>query len=275
MYLLASQATVYPVSEVLSYTRAMRVASVLRWWKSQVVRSVEFIGSLLGRTFLSVSPRYRKLLYALLLTNGLSLVLFGLRLLGAENFRYWFMIWNLLLAWVAPLVAWWLVKRLHNSKWLTWQNVLLTIVWLGFLPNSFYMVSDLIHLEQTGEISILFDAVLFSSFIMNGFIAGFMGTFLVHRQLLRRMSARRAWVMVTAIFALSGYAIYLGRVLRWNTWDAVFQPAALLFDVSDNILNPVAHPQAFVVTLSFTLLITSFYMLAWELVQALSSHSSK
>ncbi len=242
----------------------MSVASVLRWWTSQVVWSVEFIGSEIGRGLVSIRPRYRKFLYALLLTNALSLVLFGLRLLGAENFRYWFMIWNLLLAWVAPLVALWLVRRLRTSGWKTWRNIVLTLVWLGFLPNSFYMISDLIHLEQTGEISILFDAVLFTSFIMNGFIAGYMGTFLVHRELLRRLSVRRAWVVVTAIFALSGYAIYLGRVLRWNTWDALFQPAALLFDVSDNILNPVAHPQAFVVTISFTLLITSFYLVIWE-----------
>lgn len=211
------------------------------------------------------------MVYALALTNATSVLLFGLRLLGAENFRYWFMLWNLALAWVAPLVAWWLVTRLQKSRWLTWQNIALTGVWIGFLPNSFYMVSDLIHVQQTGEVSIIFDAVMFTSFIANGFIAGFLGTFLLHKELLKRVSVRRAWVMITSVFALCGYAIYLGRVLRWNTWDALLQPAALLFDVSDNILNPLAHPQAFVVTLSFTLLITSFYVLAWEFVRALRS----
>lgn len=217
------------------------------------------------------SQRWRRIVYALMLTNGLSVFLFGLRLIGAENFRYWFMLWNLFLAWVAPVIAWWLVTRLQKSPWLSWKNIVLTVIWLGFLPNSFYMVSDLIHVQQTGEVSIIFDAVLFTSFIFNGFIAGFMGTFFVHRELLKRMSVRRTWVAITGIFALSGYAIYMGRVLRWNTWDALLQPAALLFDLSDNILNPVAHPQAFLVTASFTLLITSFYVLAWETWRTLST----
>ena len=240
---------------------------MLRWWKHQRNWVATEVSKLLG----AVSAPYRRVVYALLITNLVSVALFGLRLLGAENFRYWFMIWNLLLAWVAPMIAWWLISRLRKIAWLTWQNLALTVVWLGFLPNSFYMVSDLIHVQQTGEVSIIFDAVLFISFIFNGFIAGYLGTFLVHRELLKRLSVRRAWLVVGAIFALCGYAIYLGRVLRWNTWDALLQPAALLFDVSDNILNPLAHPQAFVVTVSFTVLITSFYVLAWECIRALRS----
>ena len=133
------------------------------------------------------------------------------------------------------------------------------------------MVSDLIHVQQTGEISIIFDAVLFTSFIFNGFIAGYLGTFLVHRELLKRYSLRRAYSLLLAVFVLSSYAIYLGRVLRWNTWDAFLQPAALLFDVSDTILSPIAHKEAFVITLSFTLLITTFYLLAFEILRSLRS----
>lgn len=215
------------------------------------------------------NSRYSGLVYALIATNALSVLLFGLRLVGADNFRYWFMLWNLLLAWVAPLIAWWLVRRLRSGKWRTWQNIGLTLLWLGFLPNSFYMVSDLIHVQQTGEISVYFDTVLFVSFVLNGFVAGFIGIMLVHREILRRVSALRAWLVLTLVFVLSGYAIYLGRVLRWNTWDGLFQPAALLFDVSDNILNPLAHPQAFVVTFSFALLIGVFYVFAWEVVKIL------
>jgi uncharacterized membrane protein len=133
------------------------------------------------------------------------------------------------------------------------------------------MVSDLIHVESTGEISIIFDAVLFTSFIFNGFIAGYIGTYLIHRELLRRVSVRRAYLYISGIFVLASYAIYLGRALRWNTWDAFLQPAGLLFDISDSILNPVAHPQAWVITGSYTLLIGVFYLLAFELLRALRS----
>lgn len=250
----------------------MKALQPLRWGV-QLRQVPRFLAKELALGVLAVhTHRYRRVVYALLLTNITSVLLFGLRFIGAENNRYWFMLWNLLLAWIAPFIAWWLVHRLHKSKWLTWQNVLISATWLAFLPNSFYMVSDLIHVQQTGEVSIIFDAVLFTSFIFNGFIAGFIGVLLVHRELLKRLRPFTSFAMVTGVFALCGYAIYLGRVLRWNTWDAVFHPTGLLFDVSDNILHPLSHPQSFVVTLSFTLLITTFYVLVWEFAQTIRSN---
>lgn len=213
--------------------------------------------------------KYHRLAKLLVLTNFVSIGFFVLRFVGAENTRYWFMLWNLTLAWVAPLIAWYLFKRLNRTSWGSWFNIALTVLWLGFLPNSFYIVTDMIHLKPTGEINIIFDAVLLTSFVFNGFIAGFIGTFLVHKQLLHRLSSRVSMAIVTGVFILSSYAIYLGRVLRWNTWDALLHPAGLLFDISDNIIHPLDHLQSFVVTISFTVLITSFYLLFWELLQAL------
>lgn len=217
------------------------------------------------------TSRYRRIIELLILSNAVSVLFFILRFIGADNFRYWFMLWNLTLAWVAPLIAWLLIRNLRLHSWKNWFNVVLTVAWIGFLPNSFYMVSDLIHVQQTGEVSIIFDAVLFTSFIFNGFIAGYIGTYLVHRELLKRFSVRRSYALVLAVFALCSYAIYLGRVLRWNTWDALLQPAALIFDISDTIIRPLDHPQALVITLSFTLLISTFYLLALEVLRALRS----
>jgi uncharacterized membrane protein len=251
----------------------MKALQPLRWWGAQVSWSVRFIAGRLALGVLAVhTHKYHRIIYALLLTNLVSVFLFGLRLIGAENVRYWFMLWNLLLAWIAPLVAWWLARRLQNTHWRNWKNIGLTILWLAFLPNSFYMVSDLIHVQQTGEVSIIFDAVLFTSFIFNGFIAGFMSMMLLHQQLLRRLSPTRSFLIIIGVFTLCGYAIYLGRVLRWNTWDALFHPSGLLFDVSDNILRPLDHPQSFVVTLSFALLISSFYLLTWEFLKTIRNN---
>ena len=163
----------------------MKTPRPLRWWSSQMRWAVKFVSTQAAFGALTVhTHRYKKLIYALLLTNAVSVMLFGLRLLGAENARSWFMLWNLALAWIAPFIAWRLAHRLRKTSWRTWQNITLSVIWLGFLPNSFYMVSDLIHVQQTGEVSIIFDAVMFTSFIFNGFIAGFLGVILLHRELL-------------------------------------------------------------------------------------------
>lgn len=249
----------------------MKASGLVKWSKQQL----SSIYSSLHDTLRSLSDlkkhRYKPILQMLVITNLLSVMLFGLRLIGAENFRYWFMLWNLTLAWIAPLLAWWLILRLRSQGWKNWFNIVLTVAWLAFLPNSFYMVSDLIHVEPTGEINIIFDTVMFSSFIFNGFIAGYLGTYLIHGELLKRMSMRAAYSLVIGIFALCSFAIYLGRVLRWNTWDALLQPTGLLFDISDTFIRPFDHPQAFVITFSFTVLITSFYLLLLEVFKALRS----
>jgi uncharacterized membrane protein len=212
--------------------------------------------------------------YALVFSCGVSLSLFILRSVESQTGRYWFLIWNLVLAWLPLAFAWWLAGRLRKFPWFTWQNMALTFLWLGFLPNSFYVVSDLIHLHETGEVSLLYDIVMFSSFIFNAAIVGFMSLFMVHRELVKRIAYKKAHVVVGAVLLVCSFAIYLGRSLRWNSWDVLINPAGILFDVSDRIVNPVSHPQSFVTTATFFLLLTSVYFVIWELARALGAEPS-
>jgi uncharacterized membrane protein len=212
-------------------------------------------------------PKFQRLFYTLVIANGVSLLLFALRSLESQTDRYWFLIWNLILAWLPLCLAWWLLKRLRTSPWLSGPNLALTLLWLGFLPNSFYLISDLIHLHETGEVSLLYDVVMFCSFIFNAYVAGFMSLVLMHQRLLKRLAYQKAFGVILAVLLACSFAIYLGRSLRWNTWDVLVNPAGLLFDVSDRIVNPGSHPQAFVTTATFFLLLTGMYLVVWELAQ--------
>jgi uncharacterized membrane protein len=198
-----------------------------------------------------------------------------LRSVESQSDRYWFLIWNLFLAWLPLGFAWLLVRQLKVTRWLSWQNIVLSVLWLGFLPNSFYLVSDYIHLHETGEVSLLYDIVMFTSFIFNGLVAGFMSLFLVHRELLRRFDPRKTHAVIVGILLSCSFAIYLGRSLRWNSWDVLVNPAGLLFDVSDRVVNPGAHPQSFVTTITFFLLLSSMYYVVWELVRALRADNRR
>jgi uncharacterized membrane protein len=220
-----------------------------------------------GRT--SSTSSYRRVGYALLISNSVSLLLSALRSVESQTDRYWFLTWNLILAWLPLAFVWWLVTRLRKTAWWSWPNIGLTLLWLGFLPNSFYLMSDLIHLHETGEVSLLYDIVMFMSFIFNGLVAGFMSLFLVHRELLKRVAYEKAHGLIILIILACSFAIYLGRSLRWNSWDILINPAGLLFDVSDRVVNPAAHPQTFVTTVTFFVLLLSVYLVIWELVRAL------
>lgn len=207
---------------------------------------------------------YSGLILSLLFANGVSLLLFMLRVVDAENLRYWFLVWNLALAWLPFVFAILLVKQLQKTRWLTFINIILTVLWLGFLPNSFYLASDLIHLQTTPEVSLLYDAVLFTSFIFNGFLSGFISLYLIHRELLERVARYYAHVLIGTILFLCSFAIHLGRTLRWNTWDVLIHPVGLVFDVTEQVVNDVAKSRAIITTLSFFLLLGGMYIAIWQ-----------
>lgn len=211
------------------------------------------------------------LIRAILVSNSVSIVLFGLRVIATDDTRYWFLFWNLLLAWVPVLFAWMLTNRLKTKSWKEPVPIALTLLWLVFLPNSFYLISDLIHLQSTGDIGVLFDAVFFLSCIWNGIVAGMLSIIWVHQAIILRRSRTIAASIIAVVILLVSFAIYLGRALRWNTWDIVANPAGLLFDVSERLINPLGHPQVFVTTFTFFALLGSMYLVIWSFVEVLNS----
>lgn len=213
--------------------------------------------------------RYRGVGYALLAANGASVLLFILRASVTQTDRYYFLLLNLCLAWIPVIFAWLLQKNLQKQRWLSPGNILLTLLWLGFLPNSFYLISDLIHLQNTAEIGLLYDSVLFMSCIFNATVAGFISLYIIHKQLLKRLYSTKVTSIMAGVIMLCSFAIYLGRSLRWNTWDVLFNPFGLLFDVSDRIIDPVAHPQTFATTFTFFLLIASTYAVVYQFIRLL------
>jgi uncharacterized membrane protein len=105
---------------------------------------------------------------------------------------------------------------------------------------------------------------MFTSFIYTGVVLGFSSLYLVHIQLRRRLEARAAlfWIAVTLLICSA--AVYVGRDLRWNSWDVLTNPGGLLFDISDRLQHPAAYPQMLVTIITFFILLASMYGLLWR-----------
>ncbi len=215
-------------------------------------------------------PPYR-LIASLAFLSITGIGLLGARILFSDSLRYSFLFGNLVLAIVPALLAWWLVLRVRTHGWLQWQQIGLTVLWILFLPNSFYMVTDLIHLRSNFEADLLFDITLITNFVVAGMLFGFISVYLVHSELLRRMRERSAYGLAAGLFFAVSFAIYLGRYTRWNTWDIVLQPAGLLFDVSDRFINVNAHLQTYQTTLILFLLLFSSYTVVYESARLLKA----
>lgn len=204
-----------------------------------------------------------------MISYGVSVGYLAAKIISAQSWDYAFLLWNLTLAVFPLLFATTLVVSLNKRRWLSWQNMSLSFLWLIFLPNSFYLASDLIHLRNSSQATVLFDVVMLLSFSFNGFVTGMISLYLVHRELYKRFWAKQTHVLITIVLLAASFAIYLGRNLRWNTWDVLLNPAGLLFDVSDRIINPTNHPQAFSATFGFFILLGSIYIVLWQFARAL------
>jgi len=208
--------------------------------------------------------------WPLALLSVLSGGFFAVGVLENHSFAFWYLAWNLFLAWLPLVFVLLLLATIRKRGWTSWPGIGLTILWLGFLPNSFYMVSDFIHLQDYQRVNLVFDAVMFASFVLTGMLIGYTSLYMVHIELLKRVRKSTAWAWIVVVLGLSSFAIYLGRDLRMNSWDILVNPAGILFDVSDPIVNPSAHVLAFTTTFIFFVFLATVYVTIWHLIGAIS-----
>ncbi|HSW74468.1 MAG TPA: DUF1361 domain-containing protein [Candidatus Saccharimonadales bacterium] len=208
---------------------------------------------------------------ALLLASLVSVILFAAGAWRNHSMAFSYLIWNLCLAWLPLGFGLWLERVLRHKVWSSWEALFASGLWLAFLPNSFYMISDFVHIQELQRVDVLYDVVMFSAFIFSGVTLGFLSLYTIHRQLLQRLRWRAAAFGTASVILLCSFAIYLGRDLRWNSWDILVNPGGILFDISDRFLHPTAYPQLFTTTLSFFVLLGSLYVVVWEVARTLRS----
>lgn len=188
-----------------------------------------------------------------------SLALVAMRWLLSGVPAYLFLIWNLVLAW-APLLLAGTAVRLRSRR------LLLPVagVWLLFLPNAPYLATDLIHLgHATGLTGALFwyDLVTLLAFTVTGLGLGFASLALMQQIVQAHWGKGPGRRFSFGALALSSVGVYLGRFLRWNSWDVFFHPAGVIGDLGALVSYPLAHRSAWAFIILFTVGLSLSY--AW------------
>lgn len=206
-------------------------------------------------------------LLPLLTLSALSVVLFAGRVIATGSYHLAFLNWNLFLAWVPLVLAWWLKVTLRKQRWVSPKPLILSLLWLVFLPNSFYVVTDFIHLSPDDSVSLVYDAVMIMSFALSGLLLGCKSVYMIHAQLESRISRRRVYDVLGSVFLLSGFAIYLGRHLQYNTWDLWANPFSILIDITGRVASPSLYSGMYSMTLLFFVYISVTYACFYWLVR--------
>jgi uncharacterized membrane protein len=177
------------------------------------------------------------------------------------------LIWNLFLAWIPFLLAVavydaWRRRRAAGSL------VALGALWLLFFPNAPYIVTDFVHLDHTADAPYWYDAVTVSAFAWTGVLLGFASLFLMQTVVRQWRGVVSGWIFAGVALALGSLGIYLGRVLRLNSWDALEHPSVLPRILHTVARDPFAYQVAIAVTFLLTLALTFAYFLLYNFAVA-------
>jgi uncharacterized membrane protein len=203
---------------------------------------------------------------ALLFASGASVALVIGRIAWTGDIRYTFLVWNLFLAWV-PLIF----SLLAYDEFQTGTNRSLRFLgwagaWLVFFPNAPYIFTDLIHLWSRFYGHFWVDLILILLCALTGLVLGFVSLFLMQSVVTRRFGRMAGWLFIAGVAGLSGFGIYLGRFLRFNSWDVLFKPVALYRGITDWAATPLTNP----ISYAFPAMFGTFLFIAYLMLYALT-----
>ncbi len=145
-------------------------------------------------------------------------------------------------------------------------------LWLLFLPNAPYILTDILHLTRTSDAPAWYDLALLLSCSGTGLLLGYLSLVDIQGIVARRLSPIFGWIFALVSLVLSGFAIYLGRFLRWNSWDVLLTPTRL-FDITAVLMHPVSNAGPLSVTLVFGIILALGYISLQILLVHPGSHS--
>lgn len=165
---------------------------------------------------------------AIWLASLIAITLLLLRVKITHSMYLLFLIWNLFLA----IIPYFLSSSIHNNfldKGKKIQNSLYALVWLLFIPNTFYILTDFTHLHFKNIFQFGLDMLILSSFSFAGFYVGLHSLQHIHKLTIAKYGNKTGNLFIVTISFLSAFGIYLGRVLRFNSWDIITNPMQLAY----------------------------------------------
>jgi uncharacterized membrane protein len=176
--------------------------------------------------------------------------------------------WNIFLAWIPFAISGLFKKMSDKSKW---KSALVFCCWLAFFPNALYIVTDLVHLELDSNIPKWFDTILLFSSAIIGLMLAFISLYRVEAFLGKTVNRRLQKPLILLIIFLGSFGVYLGRFLRWNSWDIVSSPFQLLLSIGHRIISPLDYMQTWGITVVFTV----FFFLLYVTVKKMPGYLSQ
>lgn len=203
--------------------------------------------------------RYKIAIFGLMaFASMVCFILVAARMAYSDSGRYAGLLWNLFLAWI-PFVLAYLAYTLSWKKWLLYLVIPITVfLWLIFFPNAPYILTDLQHLaKETTKAPLWYDVILLVWFSWTGLLLGLVSLYLMHDIIHRTFGRAIGWAFVFIVSGLSSFGVYLGRFVRFNSWDILNDPKEIAVTILGLAIDPSMR------LIAFTILFAVFYLFVY------------
>lgn len=207
-------------------------------------------------------------IYTLLISSVLfTLILLLVRIILSYQLTYIFYAWNLFLA-IIPLCA---SSKLSKHTAISYKSILLLGCWLLFFPNAPYIVTDLFHFAKREPIPLWYDLLIATTATWNGLLLGFISLLQVESFLKQFLNAKKLNIAMLASFILCGFGVYLGRYLRFNSWDIINNFDDLIYQIAHRFVYPYKHAITWGFTFLFATMLALFYYTIKAIAQLINT----
>lgn len=204
----------------------------------------------------------------LVLSVLFSVTLIMARMVYTGTLTYVFLIWNIFLG----ALPYFITRTITKNPALTagrFRFIPVFLLWLFWMPNSFYIITDLFHLGSTPNMPRWYDLALILSCAWNGLLLGVLSVRQMEKILQERAPKISGWWFIVPVMFLNAWGVYIGRFLRFNTWDIVSNPFVLMADILDMLVHPVENRYAWGMVLCYSVMMGIMYVTLKQLSKAI------
>lgn len=198
----------------------------------------------------------------ILILTALSVSLNIVRIIWSDSIYFIYLIWNIFLAYLPFFISSALLQYKKKKQEHVHKSIFIFggIFWLFLFPNAPYLVTDVIHLNANALVPLWYDALLLFSAAWVGVLLSVYSLSHIEELLQSHYSTRKSSLILSLLILLSSFGIYIGRFLRWNSWDIMVRPRSIWADVWIVFSHPVDHLDAYIFTFFFfVFILTSYY----------------
>lgn len=174
------------------------------------------------------------LLKRLVFLSLIGIGLLALRVIMPVDRSFLFLLWNFFLATVPLLIS--MCLRVYSRRSGFLQILPWLLLWLVFFPNAPYMLTDYRHLQGSYGFGFIIDCLSIFYFAIIAFVVSVISLSDI-RSILVNFMGKWAIIAISIVVILSGFGIFIGRDMRYNSWDIFSKPGEVLMKSFNGFFN--------------------------------------